>query len=494
MLILAFSVPALSAAENDMQFHSDDGYFDYNFDFSRPFVLVDTTEIDSVIAAHMDSLHIPGLSACAIKDGHVIWSGAYGYANIEENIDVDESTLFNLYSVSKSVTVTALMQQYEAGLFDLDDDINDYLPFEVANPTYPDSTITIRMLLTHTSSIEDNWDVLDSLITQGDSPVALDYFLENYLCPGGEYYSADSNYDPVVPGTVWDHTNVGIALAGYLVEAVSNNAITFPDQCRDSIFLPLEMNYTSWFWSELDTADCAKMYRYNGSNFVPYGFRGCPYYPAGMLKTSPLQLSRFLTAYMQYGQIGSTRILDSTTVRLIATIQYPGIADFQGLVWYTNTLGGRLIWGLHGGSYGGSTEMWYCPAESTAVISLCNGEGAGIQLGIVDLLFDYAAEYVVGIEETTENPQIPAEFALLQNYPNPFNATTSIEFTLNKVSDVRLEIYNLRGRLIERLIDERINPGYYRARWNAADLASGLYFYRLTTSSGTISKTMTLLK
>jgi CubicO group peptidase (beta-lactamase class C family) len=85
------------------------------------------------------------------------------------------------------------MQFWEADSFDLDDNINDYLDnFQIINPYYPNDTITIRMLMTHTSSLRDwgNWNFLYTLETCGDSPIALDSFLINYLTPGGIYYSA----------------------------------------------------------------------------------------------------------------------------------------------------------------------------------------------------------------------------------------------------------------------------------------------------------------
>ena len=65
------------------------------------------------------------------------------------------------------------MQLWEDGLFELDDPVNDYLTFDVMHPDHPETEITIRHLLTHTSSIKDNWDIMDPLYVNGDSPIAL---------------------------------------------------------------------------------------------------------------------------------------------------------------------------------------------------------------------------------------------------------------------------------------------------------------------------------
>ena len=123
-------------------------------------ILYEPSTLDSFIVAKMDQYHFPGLSACIVKDDQIIWKNVYGYANIEENRLVTDSTLFFLASVSKPVTGTAIMQLWEQGLFNLDDDINNYLPFQVRNPSHPNDPITFQMLLTHTSSIYDNWNLL----------------------------------------------------------------------------------------------------------------------------------------------------------------------------------------------------------------------------------------------------------------------------------------------------------------------------------------------
>ena len=122
------------------------------------------------------------MQVCIVENDQIIWKGAYGYASIEQNKPVGDSTIFHIASISKLLTGTALMQLWEEGLFDLDDDINNYLPFEIRNPNYPDDPITFRMLLTHTSSINDDWTQLIYLYTYIiDSPVSLESFVENYF-------------------------------------------------------------------------------------------------------------------------------------------------------------------------------------------------------------------------------------------------------------------------------------------------------------------------
>ncbi len=93
----------------------------------------------------------------------------------------------------------------------------------------------------------------------------------------------------------------------------------------------------------------------------------------------------------------------------------------------------------------------------------------------------------------------PDNFKLYQNYPNPFNPVTKIKFDIpgtikHKTLDVKLIVYDILGKEIETLINERLNPGSYEAAFDGSNLTSGIYFYKLTIENYTQTKTMVLLK
>ena len=101
-------------------------------------------------------------------------------------------------------------------------------------------------------------------------------------------------------------------------------------------------------------------------------------------------------------------------------------------------------------------------------------------------------EGVVGIAD--ENVISAKSFALEQNYPNPFNPRTTIVFTLDKKSDVKLTIFNILGQEVATLVDEVRNAGNYPVIWDASNVASGVYFYKLSAGDLTHTKKMVLLK
>jgi len=83
---------------------------------------------------------------------------------------------------------------------------------------------------------------------------------------------------------------------------------------------------------------------------------------------------------------------------------------------------------------------------------------------------------------------------LRQNYPNPFNATTVINYQLPVDGDVRLEVYNTLGQKVTALVDETQEAGYKSVIWDASEVSSGLYFYKLTAGDYTETRRMMLVK
>jgi hypothetical protein len=89
---------------------------------------------------------------------------------------------------------------------------------------------------------------------------------------------------------------------------------------------------------------------------------------------------------------------------------------------------------------------------------------------------------------------LPTAFELEQNYPNPFNPTTSLKYALPEESQVSINIYDILGRRVATLVDEKQQAGYYDITWNATEKTSGIYFARLETDVFTKSIKMILLK
>ena len=335
------------------------------------------------LARQLRILDVPGLAAAIVKNGRIVCTAAAGMANIEQRMPVTPDTLFMIASVSKTVAATALMQLYEQEEFRLDDDINEHLPFRIAIPAAPTAPITFRQLLTHTASIKDNTKYINcpgscpygsslgAFVTRGaDSPISLADLTEGYLTPGGAYYDRTANFKPNRPGTASEYSNMGIVVAAYLVELISDTP--FDQYCKDHIFAPLGMDKTSWRLAGIDRSVLAMPYDKASSGYVPYGHYGEPDYPDGMMRTSVKELASFLIAYMQDGRSNGRQILKATTVRDMLKRQTP-LDPAQGLTWVSQSVDGRTVWGHDGADNGAGANMWFDPTKDEGVILMTNG-------------------------------------------------------------------------------------------------------------------------
>ncbi len=138
----------------------------------------------------------------------------------------------------------------------------------------------------------------------------------------------------------------------------------------------------------------------------------------------------------------------------------------------------------------------YFPANVSVNVTVKNA--GGFSKGDViraDAIRFQLLDEVLAIEEN--NSSLPNEIVLHQNYPNPFNPTTKISFTVpdkNGPEYVKLKIFNVLGKEIKTILNEKLSPGSHIIEFNAVGLASGIYFYSLETGGKIFTKKMVLLR
>ena len=338
----------------------------------------------------------PSLSAYIINDDKVTWSNGYGFYDLDNRKSATENTIYNVASISKTITGTALMQLYDQGLFDLDEDVNNYLPFNLRNPNFPDDPITFRMLLSHSSSLNIDSSEYYWLNFSADPPFSSYPYpwLKEHLIPGGKWYYSDRWSSAYQPGEYSMYANVNFELVCYLVELISGE--NFLDYCKEHIFYPLEMYNTSFNLSELNIDNVAIPYHYHNGEYLqinelsyilgestpPDKYWRMRMYPAGGLYTTVSDLSHFFIAHINGGVYNGVRILKEETVEEMHRLQPPGnfdpnTASYYGLAWIIeiNPYGFNVnITGHSGGFYGVHTWMYYIPSENVGVVYFTNGD------------------------------------------------------------------------------------------------------------------------
>ena len=360
------------------------------------------SSLDCTISDYIDKNDVPGIAVCIVKEDSTIWSKSYGYANIEKNMPMSIDAIMNIASISKTITAVAILQLWENSKLDLDADVNEYLEFSVRNPNFPETPITIRQLLTHTSSINDS-KVYYKSYACGDPAINLAGWIKGYFDNTGKFYDKKNNFYSWKPGEGYKYSNVAFGLLGFIVEKISMQP--FSIYCKNNIITPLTMNNSGWFIADIDTLKQAKQYvkanrrnkksewisKLNSKQIGNY-LQLCNYsfynYPDGLFKTSVKELSYFLRAIMNQGVYNGERVLEKTTVSEMLSLQLED-NDRQGLCWIKEKH--DPLWG-HSGSDPGIQTYMYFDYHAKMGIILFQNSGSGNAYKLVKNLLSVMEE------------------------------------------------------------------------------------------------------
>jgi CubicO group peptidase (beta-lactamase class C family) len=322
----------------------------------------------------------PSLSISTIENDQILWLKIYGYKDWYHKIKPDKHTIYVIGSISKTITAVAVMQLYEQGYFDLDDDINKYLPFSLRNPNFPDESITFRMLLSHRSSIYDyhiytkqgQIEFLNCFLMIND----LCEIVKEFLIPGGRWYHPDCWLNSP-PGEIAVYSSFDMLVLSYIIEQISGQS--FEDYCQKHIFQPLQMN-DSFFHPRVNNTDnLAIGYMRLMRLYVPL-----PCYDTkclcsiGGIHTSIEDLSHFLIALINKGYYNDKFILNESSVNEMINTIYPEemyptfLPHVYGLgVLSTKKFGEKLV-GHGGGAPGYLCDMYMNTTSRKGFIMFSN--------------------------------------------------------------------------------------------------------------------------
>jgi CubicO group peptidase (beta-lactamase class C family) len=346
-------------------------------------------DFDKNITTLMKQAHIPGLSACIIRNDKVVWSKSYGYYNrLHFWKKPDLNTVYGLGCSTIAFTTTAIMQLCENGnISSLDDDVNNYLDFSLRNPYYPDVPITFRMLLTHKSGLSEYLLTRYKLFIEfaGITGFLKDpyHLLEDSLVPGGRYYKP-SLWLNIKPGENASYSGIGFVVLACLVERISGE--TFDKYCKEHIFEPLEMYNTSFIATNLKRENLAVPYfplfikNFGVLIRLPWAYGRNPMEGSTGLFTTVNDLSHFLIAHMNNGTYNGKRILRNETVKLMHTIQIYRLGgpdwgnDYfwaYGFGWIFYNESGTIYQGAQGSNeWGSSSRMIFRASDNLGVVTL----------------------------------------------------------------------------------------------------------------------------
>ncbi|MEM9051510.1 MAG: serine hydrolase domain-containing protein [Bacteroidota bacterium] len=278
-----------------------------------------TAELDSIEKSGL----INGFGVAMVNENGVLYKNGFGFANEETKEQYTAHTLQHIASVSKTLLGISILKAQEMGKLQLDDPINKYLPFEVKHLNFPEDTITIRHLATHTSGINDSdeeymgkaWILTEN---QDLSKVSTDYpaqrlnpsedyvpmetYLMGYFNAEGEYFN-ENNFINFRPGERYNYSNVATTLCALVLEKATGQS--YDSFTQEYILSPLGMDNSGWKLEDIDINKHSRLYR-NDNSLLP--FYTAITYPDGMLISSPHDMAKYLVELIK-GYAGEGTLL-----------------------------------------------------------------------------------------------------------------------------------------------------------------------------------------
>ena len=326
---------------------------------------------ESCIGEMIQQKEAVGISVAVVQKNKVIYTRSFGLKDIESNTVLTDDCIFRIASISKSFSATSIMQLIEQEKLSLDDDISNLVGFKIRNPAFPETRITLRMILSHRSSLNDS---------QG-------YFTLDVINPAKnpDWAKCFNTYEP---GTGYIYCNLNYNMVGTIIEKVSGER--FDQYVKHHILDPLEL-YGGYCVDSLDSLRFASIYEYNvdSNKYYPspaayaprreeianyvMGYTTPIFSPTGGMKISAGDLAQYMIMHMKQGRHKGKKIMSKKSARLMQS----KISEKEGygfaLLTSDKLIPGKTMRGHTGSAYGLYSAMFFHPKEKWGIVVISNG-------------------------------------------------------------------------------------------------------------------------
>ena len=339
---------------------------------AKPSSPITSDEIADIIAKfrqeipqRMQRENVPGLAIAIVDDQNILWAEGFGYTDWDHRILITPNTLFSIQSMSKSFTATAAMFAAQDGLVDLDEPITTYLPDFHVNSIFeehPEQKITLRMLLSHTAGFTHEAPYGGNF----DHPM---YSFEKHIA------SIFDTWLKFPVGTRYSYSNLGIDLAGYILQVRSG--MPFVQYVQEKVLDPLGMKDSTLDVNRIRANHSRAIGHTVGELFrPPVDFL---LIPSGGVWTPAEDMARYLQFHINKGALDGTRLLQEG---LVETMYTPPNMPAQGayqdssyaLGITVNTRHGARHFQHGGGGFGFNSSMVWYPELKLGAVVLCNAQ------------------------------------------------------------------------------------------------------------------------
>jgi CubicO group peptidase (beta-lactamase class C family) len=330
----------------------------------------------------MEKYSAIGASVAVVKNGKIIYTHSFGLKDLENKKPLSDQDIFRIASISKSFSATSIMQLVEAGKISLDDDFGDLVGFKIRNPKFPDQKITLKMALSHTSSLNDSQGYLNlDVINPDKNP--------NWA----------KCYNDYTPGSKFDYCNLNFNLIGTIIEKKSGER--FDNYVKNHVLKPLGL-YAGYCVDSLDSTRFVNLYEYHAdtktytpsptayaprrteiANYI-MGYTTPVFSPTGGMKISATDLAKYMIMHMNYGTASGVKIISKKSAKKMQT----ALSDDEGYGFAIRTadnlIPGVKLKGHTGSAYGLYSTMFFNPKEKFGFVIITNGINATYTDGFPD--------------------------------------------------------------------------------------------------------------
>ena len=328
-----------------------------------------------------------GFGVAIVNKDSIIYAKGFGYADKDTKSPYTIQTVQPIASISKTLLAVALMKAQEMGKLHLNDNINDYLPFKIYNPNFPNENITIQQLANHTSSILDGDSYDRTYIFKNRIPPFYNDFVdnelktevktwvelvnENEMMPLAEFikkqyvkdhiwYNKEQNFSGNHPGSTYKYSNMGANIAAYIIERTTGE--NYAEFINKQIIEPLQMDSSGWRGKNYELKNASTLYWYGYA--IPHS--DLITYPDGNLMTNVVDYSMFLSTMIR-GYNGEDNLLTAESYKEM--MKDPISSDFRkGIFW---TVDSEKI-GHSGSDLGVLTHAYFLRENRIGIIVFVN--------------------------------------------------------------------------------------------------------------------------
>ncbi|VAX20440.1 D-alanyl-D-alanine carboxypeptidase [hydrothermal vent metagenome] len=320
-----------------------------------------TAYLNESIPEIISEYDVPGICIGLINNGKPVWSGAYGFANLEHGERMNVNAVFRVESISKSVTAWGVMKLVEKGLIDLDAPLETYLgEWQFPESEYSGNRITLRQLLSHTAGMPLG-------------TIGMEYPPDGKVPSLRETLSREAIINSE-PDKKFSYSNTGFNLLELIIEEVTGRS--FAEYMKEEILLPLGMSESSFEWNESYRSLLPKGYDLNEKEVAAYVY---PSKASGGLFSTVEDIARFVSAGTFGTLYDSTIVKRKNVLKMYSPhVKIPGIfsvvADAYGFGHFIEELSnGRAVW--HGGQgHGWMSHFHLLPESGEGIVILTNSQ------------------------------------------------------------------------------------------------------------------------